>query len=159
MQDRTFNIACFDGPREELGDAMRKSESLDDPSDCLRAAEFLSCQQCVNIGSRNVGRNLAQCGTVPYQVDDGRINGLDRGRTNNDANRHSPVIGEHMLEVVVGYEVEMQIAVGHGQRDQGEVTEVPSGLLFRNLSEESAITVLELDVSNVNTFKGCKQRH
>ena len=53
----------------------------------------------------------------------------------------------------------MQIAVGHGQRDQGEIAEVPSGLFFRNLSEEGTITVLKLDVGNVNAFEGCEQGH
>ena len=43
MQNRAFNIACFDGPREELGDTARESESPDDPGDCLRAAKFLGC--------------------------------------------------------------------------------------------------------------------
>ena len=120
MDGDALNVLNVRGAQEETRDGAGQAQGAHDLPHGLFARGSDGGPQSVGVGAGHGVGDGQQVEAVADQVDDlaGKIQSLVVA-AGNDGRVHAPVVGDDVLEVVVGNEEHLELAVRDGERDEG----------------------------------------
>ena len=160
MHGDALDVLELGGAQKEAGDGAGQAEGAHDLPHGFLAGRGDGGPQGVSVGTRDGLGDLQEVETVTHEVNN--LAGQFRGAVvsaGDDGRVHAPVVGDDVLEVVVGDQEDLEFTVGHGQRDERQIAKVPPLLLSGQLSEKRAVIIGELEVAQIHALKGSEERH
>ena len=159
MDAHPFDVLGVRGSQEESGDGSGKAEGTNHLPHGFLARRGHRRPQGLGVGTGNGTGDFHEVEAITDQVGDvdGKLGRLVVA-ARHDRRVHTPVVGDDVLEVVVGHEENLELTVGHGQRHERQVAEVPSFLLGGKLGEERTVAVGQLQVAQVHALQGRQER-
>ena len=148
------------GAQEEAGDGAGQAEGAHDLPHRFLAGRGHRSPQGVGVGAGDGLGNLEEVETITHEINDlaGQFSGAVVS-AGDDRSVHTPVVGDDVLEVVVGDQEDLEFTVRHGESYERQVAEVPALLLSGQLGEECAVSLSKLEVTEIHALKGREERH
>ena len=156
----TLDVLEVGGAQEEAGDGAGQAEGAHDLPHGLLAGRGHGRPQGVGIRAGDGLGDLQEIEAIADQVDDlaGQIRGAVVS-TGDDRGVHAPVVGDDVLEVIVGDQEDLEFTVSDRECHERQVAEVPALLLGGQLGEQRTVSLRKLEVTQVHALEGREERH